>query len=64
MASIRNIKKSNKYQTVDYSDFSHEEYDGAFLPCRHYVELSIPRSVKKIGDYIFGNGGVINISHE
>ena len=26
MASIRNIKKSNKYLTVDYSDFSHEEY--------------------------------------
>lgn len=38
--------------------------DGAFLPCRHYVELSIPRSVKKIGDYIFGNGGVINIRDE
>ena len=26
MASIRNIKKSNQYLTVDYSDFSHEEY--------------------------------------
>ena len=26
MASIRNIKKSNKFSTVDYSDFSHEEY--------------------------------------
>ena len=26
MASIRNIKKSNKYLTVDYSNFSHEEY--------------------------------------
>ncbi len=26
MASIRNIKKSNKYLTVDFSDFSHEEY--------------------------------------
>ena len=26
MASIKNIKKSNKYQTVDYSDFSHKEY--------------------------------------
>ena len=38
--------------------------DGAFLPCRHYVELSIPRSAKKIGDYIFGNGGVINIRDE
>ena len=26
MASIGNIKKSNKYLTVDFSDFSHEEY--------------------------------------
>ena len=26
MASIRNIKKSNKFLTVDFSDFSHEEY--------------------------------------
>lgn len=32
MASIRNIKKSNKYLTVDYSDFSHEEYH-ALLHC-------------------------------
>jgi hypothetical protein len=38
--------------------------DFAFLACRHNVELSIPRSVKKIGDYIFGNGGVINIRDE
>lgn len=33
--------------------------DFAFLPCRHFLELSIPRSVKLIGDYIFGNGGLI-----
>lgn len=33
--------------------------DFAFLPCRHFLELSIPRSVKLIGDYIFGNGGFI-----
>ena len=26
MASIRNIKKSNKFLTVDFTDFSHEEY--------------------------------------
>jgi hypothetical protein len=38
--------------------------DFAFLPCRHFVELSIPRSVRIIGDYIFGNGGVINIRDE
>jgi len=38
--------------------------DFAFLPCRHFVELSIPRSVKTIGDCLFGNGGVINIRDE
>ncbi len=32
MASIRNIKKSNKFLTVDFSDFSHEEYN-ALLHC-------------------------------
>lgn len=26
MASIRNIKKSNRFTTVDFTDFSHEEY--------------------------------------
>lgn len=26
MASIKNIEKSNKYLTVDFSDFSHDEY--------------------------------------
>lgn len=35
--------------------------DFAFLPCPHFVELSIPRSVRIIGDYIFGNGGQIVI---
>ena len=35
--------------------------DFAFLPCRHFVELSIPRSVRVIGDNIFGNGGQIVI---
>ena len=40
-----------------------EEIDiGAFGVCRHFLELSIPRSVKIIGDSIFGNeGGVIII---
>ena len=40
-----------------------EEIDfGAFGVCRHFLELSIPRSVKFIGDSIFGNdGGVIII---
>ena len=35
--------------------------DFAFIPCRHHLELSIPRSVRTIGDSIFGNGGVIEI---
>lgn len=38
--------------------------DFAFLPCRHFVELSIPRSVRVIGDNIFGNGGRIEIRDE
>lgn len=32
---------------------------GAFLLSRHFVKLSIPRSVRVIGDVIFGNGGRI-----
>ena len=42
-----------------------EEIDfGAFCACRHFLELSIPRSVKIIGDSIFGNDGVIMIRDE
>lgn len=43
-----------------------EEIDfGAFGICRHFLELSIPRTVKIIGDSIFGNnGGVIMIRDE
>ena len=38
---------------------------GAFCACRHFLELSIPRSVKTIGDSIFGNNsGVIIIRDE
>lgn len=37
---------------------------GAFFLSRHYVELSIPRSVRVIGDDIFGNGGQIVIRDE
>ena len=36
--------------------------DGAFMRCDDYVVLSVPRSIKVIGDYIFGeNGGRIEI---
>ena len=42
-----------------------EEIDfGAFGICRHFLELSIPRSVKVIGDSIFGNEGIIIIRDE
>ena len=35
--------------------------DFAFCFCKTYVELSIPRSVRIIGDSLFGNGGHIEI---
>ena len=35
--------------------------DFAFCFCKTYVELSIPRSVRIIGDNLFGNGGHIEI---
>lgn len=54
-----------------FNDIRYEVPDGveeiedfAFLACRHNVELSIPRSVKTIGDYLFGNGGIIVIRDE
>ena len=31
--------------------------DGAFLGTNDYLELSVPRSIKVIGDYIFGKEG-------
>ena len=31
--------------------------DGAFLGANDYMELSVPRSIKVIGDYIFGKEG-------
>lgn len=36
--------------------------DGAFMGCNDYLVLSVPRSIKVIGDYIFGeDGGRIEI---
>ena len=35
--------------------------DFAFCSCMHYLELTIPSSVRIIGDYLFGNGGRIII---
>ena len=37
---------------------------GAFIACHHSLELSIPRSVKIIGDAIFGCDGIITIRDE
>ncbi len=48
----------------DVPDGVEELEDFAFLSCRHYLELSIPRSVSIIGDNIFGNGGKIEIRDE
>lgn len=31
--------------------------DGAFMGTNDYLELSVPRSIEVIGDYIFGNEG-------
>ena len=38
--------------------------DFAFISCRHYLELSIPRSVHTIGYSLFGNGGIIQVREE
>lgn len=35
--------------------------DCAFCGCHTYVELVIPRSVRRIGDLLFGNGGHIQV---
>ena len=53
---------------LTFNDTRYEVPDGveqiddfAFLASPHFVELSIPRSVRVIGDSIFGNGGQIVI---
>lgn len=52
--------------SVTFKDVRYEVPDGveeiddyAFLTCRHYLVVSIPRSVKVIGDNLFGCGGQI-----
>lgn len=56
----------NTFNEIRYEvpDGVEEIDDFAFQLCRHYLELSIPRSVRVIGDYIFGNGGRIEIRDE
>jgi hypothetical protein len=48
--------KETRYEVPDGVE---EIEDGAFVACRHFLELSIPRSVRFIGDFLFGNGGII-----
>ena len=50
--------KETRYEVPDGVE---EIEEGAFVPCRHFLELSIPRSVRFIGDFIFGNGGIITV---
>ena len=56
MASIRNIKKSNKYLTVDYSDFSHEEYQ-ALLHSGSKVEPR-KKASQNLLDYLCDKYGI------
>ena len=58
LMSCRYTFNDTRYEVADGVE---EIDDFAFLSCRHFVELSIPRSVRVIGDYIFGNGGQIVI---
>lgn len=61
LTGCRHTFNDTRYEVPDGVE---EIDDFAFLPCPHFVELSIPRSVRIIGDHIFGNGGVINIRDE
>ena len=53
---------------LEFCESSYEVPDGveeiaeyAFCTCNTYVELSLPRSIRIIGDCLFGNGGHIEI---
>ena len=59
------------FARIEFCEPRHEVPDGveeitecAFCSCNTYVELSIPRSIRIIGDNIFGNGGHIEIRDE
>ena len=45
----------------DVPDGVEEIADFAFLFCRNYLEITIPRSVRIIGDTLFGKGGRIEV---
>ena len=55
---IREGFNDSRYEVPDGVE---EIADLAFCFCKTYVELSIPRSVRIIGDSLFGNGGHIEI---
>lgn len=55
---IRNGFHETRYEVPDGVE---EIADLAFCFCPHYVELSISRSVRHIGDNLFSNGGHIEI---
>jgi len=61
LTGCRHTFNDTRYEVPDGVE---EIDDFAFLACRHFVELSIPRSVRVIGDYIFGNVGKIEIRDE
>lgn len=59
------------FACIEFCEPRYEVPDGveeitecAFCSCNTYVELSIPRSVRIIGDSLFGNGGHIEIRDE
>jgi len=56
------------FARIEFCEPRYEVPDGveeiaecAFCCCKTYVELSVPRSVRIIGDCLFGNGGHIEI---
>ena len=52
------------FTLLEFKDSEYHVPDGvvticsmAFATCRHFVTLIIPRSVRLIGDFVFGPGG-------
>lgn len=58
---LHSVNESFCIPYYEVPDGVEEISDFAFCSCRHYVELSIPRSVTLIGDILFGNGGHIKV---
>ena len=58
LISCRHTFSESRYEVPDGVE---KIDDCAFVACRHYLELSIPRSVRRIGDALFGHGGHISI---